>query len=91
LQKSPASLKLGEMLVRPHSLWDVLVSKLIATYTEIFLQIGQLVRNLSLLRNFFTHKDRHTHVKLKTSSLGVSVLVEPRNVLVSSTLDIQWY
>jgi len=74
-------------MVRLYWLGDVLDSTPIATYTAIFMQIGQLFRKISTETFSHTQTDRHTHthVKLKTSFLGVSVLVESGNVLSSSS------
>ena len=79
-------------MVRLYWLGEVLDSTPIATYTVIFIQIGQLFRKISTDKLFRTHTqtdrqtDRHTHVKLKTSFLGVSVLVESGNVLISTSI-----
>ena len=62
-------------------------------YTVIFIQIGQVFRKISTDKLFRTHRQtdrqtethRHTHVKLKTRFLGVSVLVESGNVLSSTS------
>jgi len=73
-------------MVRLYWLGEVLDSTPIATYTVIFIQIGQLFRKISTGNFFRTHRQTHTHVNLKTSFLGVSVIVESGNVLlVSST------
>ena len=76
-------------MVRLYWLGDVLDSTPIATYTAIFMQIGQPFRKISTDKLFRTDRqtDRqtHTHVKLKTSFLGVSVLVESGNVLSSAS------
>jgi len=64
-------------------LGEVLDSTPIATYTVIFIRIGQLFRKISTDKLFRTH--RQTHVKLKTSFLGVSVLVDTGNVLCSTS------
>jgi len=78
-------------MVRLYWLGEVLDSTPIATLTVIFIQIGQLFRKISTDKLFRTDKqiDRqtgtHTHFKLKTSFLGVSVSVESVNALVSST------
>ena len=77
-------------MVRLYWLGEILDSTPIATYTVIFIEIGVLLRKISTDKLFRTDRqtDRHTHthVKLKTSFLGVSVLVESGNVL-SSTLN----
>jgi len=71
-------------MVRLYWLGEVLDSTPMATYTVILIQIGQLFRKISTDKLFRT-TDRHTHVKLKTSFLGVSVLVESGNVLSSTS------
>jgi len=75
-------------MVRLYWLGEVLDSTPIATYTVIFIQIGQPFRKISTDKLFRTDRqtDRHTHVKLKTSFLGVSVLVESGNVLISTSI-----
>ena len=98
MQKSPPSPNYGEILVRLYWLGEVFDSRPIATYNEIFIQIGQLVRKIFTDKLFRTDRqtdrrtdrhtdkqtDRHTHVKLKTSFLDVSVLAESGNVLIST-------
>ena len=89
-------------MVRLYWLGEVLDSTPIASYTVIFIQIGQPFRKISTDKLFCTDRqtrqidktDRqtHTHVKLKTSFLGVLVLVESGNVLtVSSTSNFCRY
>jgi len=104
LHESTPSPNKGKIMVRLYWFGEVLNSTPIATYTVIFIQIGQLFRKIST-DNFFAHTDRqttiqtdrqtdrqtdgqadtHTHVKLKTSFLGVSVLAESGNVLSSAS------
>jgi len=86
MQKSPLSPNYGE--VRLYWLGEVLDSRPIATYPEIFFQIGLYLVVRYPLRNVFALT--HTQVNLKTSFLGVSVLVESENVL-SSTSNFSWY
>jgi len=76
-------------LVRLYSLGEVLASRPIVTYSEIFIQIDELVRKISI-HKLFAHLQTHTLVKLKTSFLGVSVLVEQGNML-SSTSNFRRY
>jgi len=60
-------------------------SRSIATYTEIFIQIGKLVRKISTDKPFCTDTHTQPHVKVKTSFLDVSVLEESGNVLTSTS------
>ena len=87
LEKSSSSPNQGEIAVRLYWLGEVLDSTPIATYTVIFSQIGQLFRKISTEKLFCTDRqtDRRIHVKLKSSFLGVSVLVESGNVLSSTS------
>jgi len=75
-------------MVRLYWLGKVPDSTAIATYTVILIRIGQLFRKKSTDRFFAQtgrQTDTHTRVKLKTRFLGVSVLVESRNVLTSTS------
>ena len=75
-------------MVRLYWLGEVLDSTPIATYTAIFIQIGQLFRKISTDKLFRTHRqrDRQTHTRqAKNQFLGVSVLVESGNVLSSTS------
>ena len=78
-------------MVRLYWLGEVLDSTPIATYTVIFIQIGQPFRKISTDKLFRTHRqtDRHTHVKLKTSFLDVSVLVE--SVMCLQQLNFEFW
>jgi len=64
-------------------LGEILDSRPMSTYTEIFIQIGKLVRKISTDK-LFAETDLYTYVKLKRSFLGVSVLVESGNVLTEA-------
>jgi len=55
-------------------------------YTELFIQIGRLVRKISIDKLFLTDRQTDTNVKLKTSFLDDSVLVESGNVLGSTSI-----
>jgi len=74
-------------MVQLYWLGEVLDSTPIATYTVIFMQIGQPFRKIPTDKLFRTHRqtDTHTHVRLKTSFLGVLVLVKSGNVLSSTS------
>jgi len=72
-------------MVRLFWLGEVPDSTPIATYTVIFNQIGQLFRKISTDKLFHTDRHTHTQVKLKTSFIGVSVIVESGNVLSSTS------
>ena len=72
-------------MVRSYWLGEVLDSTPMTTYTVIFIKIVQLSRKISTDKLFRTYRHTHIHVKLKTSFLGVSVLVESGNVLSSSS------
>jgi len=58
-------------MVRLYWLGEVLDSTAIATYTASFIQIGQVFRKISTDKLFRTDRETHTHVKLKTSFLGI--------------------
>ena len=82
-------------MVRLYWLGEVLDSTPIATYTVIFIQIGQPFRKISTDKLFRTHRqtdthtDRHTNTHkahTHTSFLSVSVLVESGNVLISTSI-----
>ena len=60
-------------------------STAIATYTVVFIQISQPFRKILTDKLFRTNRRTYTHVKLKTSFLGVFVLVESGNVLNSTS------
>jgi len=80
-------------MIRLYWLGEVLDSTLIATQTVIFIHIGQLFRKISTDKLFRTGRQTqtHTHVKLKTSFLGVSVLVESGNELNFEFLTVFQY
>jgi len=60
IAKITPSLKFGEIFVRLYLLGKVLHSRHIATYIEIFIQIGPHVRKISSDKLLRTHGQTHT-------------------------------
>jgi len=58
----------GEILVRLYWQGEVFDSTPIATYTEIFMQISQLVRKISTDKLFRSDRQTHTYTHTHTSS-----------------------
>jgi len=62
LQNSPPTPSYGKILVQLQCLGKVLDSRQIATYTEIFIQIGRLGCKISTDKLFRTHMQTDTHL-----------------------------